>query len=325
MTKIIKDYSYPVIVDNKDDREKIHELDEFFNLMKIEAENFQKNEKVLLNPKLVKVCDCPICGDSNDNQLFVKWGFIYTECRSCSHIYVKNRLRNYILLNLYSESDADSLNRKIQESEQRKKYWYKVYNKYLSYFRETNINNDNILDVGSGNGLFLVHASENSDYVTHAIDFNEDNYNFLVDLVGKENYYFKQRIEEIDFGDKKFGLITFWGVLEHVTNPIEILQKCYEVLDEDGIVIFLIPNIYSRAFKILGISTPTLSPRAHINFFTEKSFKKLCKQTNLKILEFFQELPVIDLMYPYIDFNSDLIDDILSKKESYYHVYIVGK
>ena len=45
--------------------------------------------------------------------------------------------------------------------------------------------------------------------------------------------------------------------------------------------------------------TPTLVPRDHLKFFSFKSINLLTKN-NLKILYRFQELPVIDLMYPLV-------------------------
>ena len=144
-------------------------------------------------------------------------------------------------------------------------------------------------------------------------------------MIPKKNFYYNKKIEDIDFKQKKFGLISLWGVLEHIYEPKKLLVTCNRILQDDGFVLLLIPNIYSRAFKILGINTPTLNPMEHINFFTHKSFKYLCRQVGFEIVDQFQELPVIDLMYPYLDFNSDTIRDIINKSESYYYVYILRK
>ena len=74
---------------------------------------------------------------------------------------------------------------------------------------------------------------------------------------------------------------------------------------------FLVPNIESRAYKILGVDTPTINPRAHISFFSRKSMSECCDQTGLEILVESQELPIIDLMYQHLDYSSSLVDDIL--------------
>jgi len=142
-------------------------------------------------------------------------------------------------------------------------------------------------------------------------------------LIG-QNYYFKKTLEEIEF-NTTFGIITLWGVFEHVYNPREVLAKCKEILDRHGRIILLIPNFFSRAFAILGITNPTLNPRAHINFYTKRSMEYLCNTIGLCIEKVFQELPVIDLMYDHIDYNDQLVEAILKRDEGYYHVYVLKK
>ena len=96
-------------------------------------------------------------------------------------------------------------------------------------------------------------------------------------------------------------------------------------MSEKSILFFLIPNINSYAFQLLKEKTPTLVPRDHLNFFSFKSIKLLAKRKNLKILYRFQELPVIDLMYPLVvRVNKRLINKIIKKKLCYYDVYVLS-
>lgn len=320
------DYSVPIITDNRRFREQVPAKSAYFEASEKEFKLFPRKNGVVVDPSLIDFCDCSVCGSKTSDQLFVKFGFIYAKCSLCSHVFVRNRLKEDILLKMYSQSVADQLDRQVQRSSQHQEYWGKVYDKYLSYTQRHSTNNRNLLDVGCGSGAFLMHCSNSPDinFDLHAIDFCKDTFEHITKLVGKENYYFQQRLEDIDFGTKKFGLITMWGVLEHVADPIRVMKKCHDILDDSGFVILLIPNLHSRAFKILGINTPTLNPRAHINMYTEGSFAVLCEKTNFAIVDFLQELPVIDLMYPYIVYDKHLIDDIVIKKESYYYVYIIA-
>ena len=130
-------------------------------------------------------------------------------------------------------------------------------------------------------------------------------------------------LDQIKKTKNKFDIITFWGVVEHLKNPLEMFQMSKKILKKNGMMLILIPNLRSRAYKLLGVNTPTLNPREHMHFFTLKSMKNLAERTNLKIVNFHQELPVIDLMYPYINFNKEIINEILTKKESYYHIYLL--
>ena len=51
----------------------------------------------------------------------------------------------------------------------------------------------------------------------------------------------------------------------------------------------------------------------------------LAKQCGLKVMAMFGALPVIDLIYPYINYSEELVDSIIRNGESYYHVYILKK
>jgi hypothetical protein len=96
-------------------------------------------------------------------------------------------------------------------------------------------------------------------------------------------------------------------------------------MESDTKLLIYISNIYSRAFKILGANVPTLNPRQHINFYTKKIMEHLCKVSEFELSGEYQELPVIYLMYPYIDYSDKLINEIVEADESYNKVYILSK
>lgn len=318
-------YNRPVLIDNRRFREEDPGIKAHFDAVEKESEAFPKENGLIVDKKLVIFVDCPTCGSKEHDQLFIKYGFIHVQCRRCSHVFVKNRLLEEALLEIYSKSEADKLSsaRKANHAGL-SKYWNMIYEKYIGYLRTLNIQNKNLLDIGCGAGHFLSFCKDRTDFKLHGMDFCEHAHEFLSDLIGTDNFYFKKRVEDTDF-NKKFGMITLWGVFEHVCDPKSLLEKCKELISKDGRIIILVPNFFSRAFSILGVSTPTLNPRAHINFYTGKSMEYVCKNTGFVIENLFQELPVIDLMHKYIDCDNELIESILRKNESYYHVYILKR
>jgi 2-polyprenyl-3-methyl-5-hydroxy-6-metoxy-1,4-benzoquinol methylase len=319
------DYSVPIYTDNRRFREQIPAVTKHFEEAEREMEQFPRKNGVIVDPAIVEVVNCPVCDSSKSDQLFVKFGIIYAECNLCSNVFARNRLRHEIILGLYEKSQVDKFDREAQKSPQHNEYYSKIYEKYLSYLDGLGLDNPNLLDIGCGAGEFLKFCAERTTLKLHASDFCEDSIQYIQSLTGKENYYHKQMVEDIEFGPKKFGLVTLWGVLEHVPNPREVLEKCASILSPKGCILILIPNIWSRAFKILGIHTPTLNPRAHLNFYNRRSLEYLCRLTGLEFTGYFQELPVIDLMYPHIEFNPELVADIVRKQEGYYYICIFRK
>jgi 2-polyprenyl-3-methyl-5-hydroxy-6-metoxy-1,4-benzoquinol methylase len=320
----IQDMNIPILMDNKDLRKLNPAIEMHFNAAEKEFLDFTTEKNLVRNPNCIDFINCPVCKSKDTSQLLVKWGGRYDECKVCSHIFLKNPLKHEILTALYKSSIADQLNREVQKHSFNERYWFAVYKKYMDLISEQFINHRKLIDVGCGTGRFLRFCKENYDFELSALDvFNE-----LVESVGsavsKDNIFLVDSFERTDI-KRKFNVITLWGVLEHCRSPHDVLTKCHDYLEESGLLLILIPNIHSRARKLLGVYTPTLSPREHINFFTPQSMEEVALKNGFNIEYFYQELPVIDLMWQFIDEESAVIDEIIENNECYYHVYILKK
>lgn len=319
------DLTQPILMDNRNLRQEVPDTNTFFAQTVQEMERLPREGNLVVDPRIVTQVPCPVCGDQGGDQLFVRAGFLIVQCPVCSHVYVKNRANEDYLLGLYAASQSEQTYRRIRASEFHKRYWRALHTKYLDYFGTLDCSSRKVFDVGCGAGNFLDTCHETTDYELYGLDFCEDSFDFITSVIGRENYYFKQRIEDVDFGGKRFGLITLWGVLEHIVDPKSMLARCAEIVADDGRIILLVPNLFSRAFKILGITTPTIYPRGHLHYYTQGSMKRLCDDAGLVIEHCCQELPVIDLMHPFIRYDDALIKDILAKDEGYYHVYVLRR
>ncbi len=176
--------------------------------------------------------------------------------------------------------------------------------------------------MGCGEGFFLHFCDRRKWFDLYGLDAHGD-YDSL-SFLGENKVILAQDFEDYN-SFSKYDVVTLWGVLEHLPSPNKVLAKCFEILNEKGKVLILIPNIKSRAFKLLGSKTPTINPREHINFFTSDSMLKLAHQNRFRIIGHFSELPIIDLMWPYVHDVPEFLDEINSKLEGYYNIYILEK
>ena len=316
----IDKFSMPIDMDNKNLRKEVPSITAHFNAVKDELSELPLKDGLVLDRDLISIRRCPVCDSNNKKQLFTKWGFKYVTCKECTHVFVENSIKEEKLLELYADSLSDELDRKTQESKFFQIYWYSIYSKYLEYAAECGIESGKILDVGAGSGSFLKSINSNS-FELFATEFSDSSAENLKNIVDEKNYYHQIKIEDIDFGGIKFDLITMWGVLEHIYNPKSVLKKIANILTVKGLFIALVPNFSSRAIKILGITTPTLNPRGHIQNYTDLSIKKLAEDSGLRLLRKFGELPIIDLMHDHLKVNDDLKKEIVADEECYYSVY----
>jgi SAM-dependent methyltransferase len=136
-----------------------------------------------------------------------------------------------------------------------------------------------ILDIGCGYGYltyalsYLKHNATGIDISKSAIDFATENFgkNFLnadINSVSK----------------KKFDLIVATELIEHLTNPEELVRKCSKLLKKDGRIIFTTPNKEYHTRK--GVAWGGELPPVHTVILSSKSFQHIAEANNLN-LEFF--------------------------------------
>lgn len=126
------------------------------------------------------------------------------------------------------------------------------------------IQGGHVLDFGSGPTPVLAQILN-----THEA-FDCDIYDY---------YYAKQ--EEVF--QKKYDLITSIEVFEHLENPLVVLNKFYEILNEHGIVSIMTlfhPKNKQAFFEWFYIRDPS-----HITFYTTKTFENMAKATGFKIID----------------------------------------
>jgi len=98
------------------------------------------------------------------------------------------------------------------------------------------------LDVGCGNGVFMKEA-QRLGYKVVGIDFDRENIKIAREHFGL-NDVFPLTLEELitSYQDKKFDVITFFEVLEHMDNPGNFINSIKTGLKPGGHIALSVPN-----------------------------------------------------------------------------------
>jgi hypothetical protein len=84
-----------------------------------------------------------------------------------------------------------------------------------------------------------------------------------------------------------YDVVTLIDVIEHVTNPVELLCDVGKVLESDGIGILVTPDVGSVMAKLLGYRWWHFRV-AHIGYFDCKTLNMALTKAGLKPLETFR-------------------------------------
>lgn len=147
-----------------------------------------------------------------------------------------------------------------------------------------------ILDVGCGQGVLgEIFRKNNNEYF--GVEWADDVEGTLEKRLTK---YYKadvtdfKRVEML-LGKNKFDIIIFADVLEHLYDPVEIVNFYKKYLKENGRIYISVPNVAvfnARIGLLFGKFNYTpvgTLDKTHIRFFTKNNLLKLIRVTDLEL------------------------------------------
>ena len=152
-----------------------------------------------------------------------------------------------------------------------------------------------VLEIGAGAGLNYVIYPRDSYKVAIEPENRTDTH--TIDKVpGGFNEYHHGFYEEYT-EDKKFDLVVMCDVLEHVNDPVDLINFCKKHLNPEGHILVSLPNfccienllkiIITRDFRYFkpdeGEHALGVLDINHKTFWTKKSFVRFAKENGLEV------------------------------------------
>lgn len=151
-----------------------------------------------------------------------------------------------------------------------------------------------ILDIGAGLGKAM-KALEKNGYDAFGIEPSEPFYQRAIEKIGINKDKLKlSMVEDCDFDENTFDVILFTAVLEHLYDPVTVIEKVMTWLKPNGLLFIEVPSadwltnrIYNFIYKIKGKDyVGNLSPMHepyHLYEFSKKAFEIHSCNSNYEI------------------------------------------
>src|SRR5256885_3188649 len=140
--------------------------------------------------------------------------------------------------------------------------------------KAANRNGLDLLDVGCGSGTLLGLLKQRG-FRTMGVDFSAE----AAQVAESENgvRVVVGSLARAQFPDRSFDMVTLFHVMEHVSNPREVLSEVSRILKPGGIVIIQVPNIDSWQFKAFGAKWYGLDIPRHVIDYSQAAMRRLLK------------------------------------------------
>ena len=177
-----------------------------------------------------------------------------------------------------------------------------------------------VLDVGCSKG-FIAKEFKDNNFEFYGVEYNKE------DAKEARKYYREIKVLDLDkekpnYKSDSFDIIIMADIIEHLKESSRTVRHFTKFLKKGGVMVVStanVANLYVRLKLLFGnfdYEERGIMDKTHLRFFTLKTFRKLAKDSNLKIVK--EDFTPIPLPMVHEKFQEDKILNPLHKLN--YHV-----
>ena len=238
--------------------------------------------------------NCQLCEANSPKFLYVISGFKgdhrkfnVVKCAVCDFVYINPRYSEKENIELYEESyftdhvkDLSGKVRSFIDDREDKINDHRIEWGFLKKYKR----GGRVLDFGSGPGFFL--DSLDGNWEKYAVDTSNFSISNIQDPTINK---FRGTLFEAEYEDNFFDAIYIGHTLDRLTNLSETLSEVRRVLNINGVILAVTPNIGSLCARVFKERYRLLYSN-HLVYFSTETLKKFFSQSGFRLL---------DVKYPY--------------------------
>lgn len=275
--------------------------------------------------------ECPLCKSQKKTYQFSKLGFNLFECDDCKTAFF-DRIPK-VANDVYSSEAATQIAKTayLSNKDYRRIRFAKERVAMLERYSGKPVSQTKILDVGCGTGWFLEYAQEQGA-TCYGVELGTDLASYTAEYLGITVW--NCDLTELDTTER-FDVITMFDLIEHVEDPIQLINSAQKLLTTEGVIIVFTPHYDSVAIQIAKEHSNLVAPAEHLSYFTKQSVLKLAEMCNMQIKFYTTKgIDVGDLkaFYDYLGQHDkadylaemyDILQPVIDKSESGNHMRFV--
>jgi SAM-dependent methyltransferase len=167
------------------------------------------------------------------------------------------------------------------------KDWYKQLGSGMAFAKKylTRRPPGRFLDIGCGMGYFIEGVARNSSWEVFGTEFGEKAAEYARNVLHHDVRH--GDLVNAAFPDNSFDYIQIRNVLEHVTDPVELLAECRRVIKPDGTLHLFVPNGSADSADLINFyrseGEAAFSKSGHLFFFPRRTLDLLIDKAGFSL------------------------------------------
>lgn len=239
---------------------------------------------------LLDVKSCQLCGSARHRPLFEEPPYSVLRCEACGLVFITPRLSAQALEEVYGERYWKSESPKTQgyaDYAADEPLYLKTFRRRLGALRLPTDRKLKVLDIGCAAGFFLrVMRDEGHD--VYGVELSPAIAEHAKSHIGRDRIHIGTLddlpADHPDITPGSFDLVTMWDVVEHVSDPQNLLHLARKLLKPDGTLLIETQNVDSAFAILLGRRWHHYKHQEHLYHFNPQTIQRLLEQTGFDLV-----------------------------------------